>query len=275
MTQELSNRWALVTGASSGLGLDFAKELAARGANLVLVARREDRLNEAAAEIRKQHQVEVDVVVMDLGTREGPAALHREVTEVRGRAIDILINNAGFGLYGSAVDLPWERERAMIELDILTLVDLSKRFAKDMRQRGFGRILQVASIGAYQSTPTYAAYSAAKAFVLSYGEALNYELRKSGVSCTVISPGITATEFLAVSGQKATLYQRIFMMQSKDVTRIGIRAMLAGRSSIVPGFMNALTAWSIRFMPRNLATAIAYQSMKQPGDTIKALQARV
>ncbi len=270
--KELSGRWALVTGASSGLGVDFARELAARGANLVLVARREDRLTAVGEELQSQHGVEVDVIALDLGTADGPAQLHREVVGERGRAIDVLVNNAGFGLYGNAVDLPWDRERAMLELDILTLVELSKLFARGMRERGFGRILQVSSVGAYQPTPTYAAYSAAKAFVLSYGEALNYELKGTGVSCTVVSPGVTATEFLEVSGQKATLYQRLFMMKSPEVARIGIRALLKRRASIVPGFANALAAWSIRFTPRRLATALAYFTMRQP-EAPKALEA--
>lgn len=274
MKRMLEEKWALVTGASSGLGVDFAEGLAARGANLVLVARRVDRLEEVANGLRDRHGVRVEVVAMDLGKAEAAADLHREVTENRSIQVDVLVNNAGFGLYGSAVDLPWAKERAMLELDILTLVDLSKRFAADMRARGFGRILQVASIGAYQPTPTYASYSAAKAFVLSYGEALDYELRGTGVTCTVVSPGVTATEFLAVSGQKPTLYQRLFMMQSKDVTEIGLQAMLRRRRSIIPGFLNTLAAWSMRFVPRFVATATAYFTMKQPGDTRQSLQGR-
>lgn len=273
MRRSVDKKWALVTGASSGLGVDFAERLAAEGCNLVLVARREDRLNEVAAGLKARHDTTVEVVAMDLGTPNAAADLHEEVTEARGIQIDVLVNNAGFGLYGSAVDLPWEKERAMLELDILTLVDLSKRFARDMRSRGFGRILQVASIGAYQPTPTYASYSAAKAFVLSYGEALDYELRGTGVTCTVVSPGVTATEFLAVSGQKPTLYQRLFMMQSEDVARIGIKAMLRGRRSIIPGVLNTLVAWSMRFVPRSLQATSAFFTMKQPGDTRRSLQA--
>jgi short-subunit dehydrogenase len=274
MSTELRGRWALVTGASSGLGIDFARELGARGANLVLVARREDRLREVGQEIAAAHGVAIEVVAIDLGTPQGPRELHRILTEERKLAIDVLVNNAGFGLYGSAVDLPWARERSMLELDILALVELTKLFAASMRSRGFGRILQISSIGAYQPTPTYASYSAAKAFVLSYGEALNFELRGTGVTCTVLSPGVTATEFLSVSGQKPTLYQRLVMMTSAAVARAGVRAMLAGRRSLVPGFVNALSAWSMRFMPRGLAARTAYLTMKQPGDDLSSLAAR-
>jgi short-subunit dehydrogenase len=267
---KLLGKRAVVTGASSGLGVDFARELARLGSDLVLVARRVDRLEALAAELTKEHGVRVEVVAMDLGAPGAAQTLHAKVG-----GADILVNNAGFGLYGDALDMDWQRERAMLELDIVTLVELTKLFGKEMRQRGFGRILQVASIGAYQPTPLYATYSAAKAFVLSYGEALNYELRGTGVTCTVVSPGVTATEFLEVSGQKKTLYQRIFMMQSPEVARLGVRAMLRGKPSVVTGFSNALAAWSMRLTPRRLQTAIAYLSMRQPGGESKALNAGV
>ena len=138
---------------------------------------------------------------------------------------------------------------------------MTKLFARDMVARSLGFILLVSSIGAYQPTPTYASYSAAKTYVLYFGEALSYELRGTGVSCTVLSPGVTATDFLRVSGQQATLYQRLVMMSSADVTRIGVDSMLKRRSSVVPGLINVLTAWSSRLMPRRLAAAIAYRSM--------------
>lgn len=261
-SKELQSRCALITGASSGLGVDFARELAQRGARLILVARRKERLEQVAQDLRSQHGVEVDILAIDLGSQDAAADLHRQV-QAMGRNVDVLVNNAGFGVYGKFLEIPWERERAMIDLDISTLVHLTKLFAKDMVQRGWGRILQVASIGAYQPCPTYATYSAAKAFVLSFGEALNYELKGTGVSCTVVSPGVTATEFLQVSGQKATKYQKSMMMTSAQVAAIGIQAMLSQRASIVPGFMNAIGAWSIRLIPRRLATAIASRTMRE------------
>jgi short-subunit dehydrogenase len=142
------------------------------------------------------------------------------------------------------------------------VVALCKRFAKGMVQRGWGRILNVSSIGAFQPTPTYAVYSASKAFVLSYSEAFSRELAGTGVTVTAVCPGITATEFLQVSGQQATLYQRLLMMDSLTVTRIGLRAMVAGRRSIVPGIANTLTAWSTRLMPRRAQTWMAHLVMK-------------
>ncbi|HEX2484649.1 MAG TPA: SDR family oxidoreductase [Myxococcota bacterium] len=257
---DLHGRCALVTGASSGLGVDFARELARRGARLVLVARREPRLRALADELAKETGVEVRVEAVDLadpGAREALAdRLAAERVEV-----DVLVNNAGFGVYGPFLDIPWERERQMLELDVAAVVHLTKLFAQGMVARGRGWILQVASIGAYQPSPTYASYSAAKAFVLSFGEALSFELRHTGVKVTVVSPGVTATEFLRVSGQSPSLYQRLAMMRSADVARAGVRAMLKGRPSVVPGLVNKVPAFLMRLTPRRLQARIAHLSM--------------
>ena len=267
---DLRGKWALVTGASSGLGVDFARELAERGASLILVARRLERLEEVAGELREAYGVDVDVIPMDLGAPGAPQELYDRVARA-GRSIDVLVNNAGYGVYGYFLDIDWDRERSMLELDIVNLVHLTKLFARDMVSRGYGRIMQVSSIGAYQATPTYASYTAAKSFVLHFGEALQYELRGTGVTCTVVSPGVTKTEFLEVSGQTPTLYQRLVMMDSPTVARIGIRAMLRGRSSIVPGFLNAISAWFVRLTPRRLATTLAYLMMRNDSTAPKAL----
>lgn len=256
----LRGRRALITGASSGLGADFARELGARGCDLVLVARREERLRTVRDEIVGEYGVEAEVIPMDLLEERAPDRLH-ERTEGAGRAIDVLVNNAGFGVYGTFVEIPWERERRMLDLDIRVPVHLTKLFVPEMVARGSGRVLQIASIGAYQSVPTYASYSAAKSFILRFGEAIDYELRGTGVSCTVLSPGITATEFLEVSGQRPSLYQRLLMMQSEEVARVGIEAMLKRRSSVVPGLVNKLSVQANRLLPRRLATAIGHLLM--------------
>jgi uncharacterized protein len=258
--EKLRGRWALITGASSGLGADFARELAGRGCNLILVARREEPMQVLAREIKARHQVEIDVITLDLVPPEAPQQLYDQL-KAAGRQVDVLINNAGLGLYGAFLEIEWERERAMLELDIVTLTHMTKLFARDMVARNFGYILQVASIGAYQPTPLYASYSAAKAYVLNFGEALSYELRRTNVKMSVLSPGITATEFLKVSGQEATFYQRTVMMKSPDVVRIGVDALLAGRPSIVPGRINALMAWTNRLIPRRIQAAVAYRLM--------------
>jgi uncharacterized protein len=253
---ELANKMALVTGASSGLGVDFARQLAARGASLVLVARREEQLGAVATEIEKDYAVSAQSIALDLAVPEAPQALFNQLQQ-RNINVDVLVNNAGFGIFGEFASIPWEREKAMLDIDIITLTHMTKLFVQDMLKRGSGYILQVASIGAYQPSPTYATYSAAKAYVLMMGEALNYELRHSGVSVTVISPGVTATEFLKVAGQSPSLYQRSMMMDSPSVARIGIDAMLRRRPSVVPGLMNNLAAFTTRFMTRRMQAAAA------------------
>jgi short-subunit dehydrogenase len=257
---ELTGKVALVTGASSGLGVDFARQLAARGANLVLVARREQQLSIVAAEIVKTYGVSVQTVVMDLAASGAPQVLFDQLLD-QAVHVDVLVNNAGSGIYGDFLAAPWENEKAMLDIDIIALTHMTKLFAQDMLARKSGYILQVASIGAYQPSPTYATYSAAKSYVLMMGEALNYELRNSGVSVTVVSPGVTATEFLQVAGQSTSMYQRLMMMDSPTVARIGIDSLLRRRASVVPGFLNSLVAFSMRFIPRRMQAAIANASM--------------
>lgn len=258
---DLKENTALVTGASSGLGVDFATILAERGCNLVLVARREDRLRQLADDLQKRHGTQVHVVALDLAPLGAAQALYDRVRNL-GLQVDILINNAGFGVYGPFVDVPWEREQEMLLLDVVALVHLTKLFVRDMVARDRGYVLQVSSIGAYQPSPTYGTYSAGKAFVLSFGEALSYELRNTNVKVSVISPGVTETEFLDVAGQKRSLFQRMSIMKSRPVAEIGINAMLAGKPSKVAGAMNALTAWSLRFMPRRMQAAMASAAMQ-------------
>jgi short-subunit dehydrogenase len=226
------------------------------------VARREHLLAQLRDELAGRHGIAVEVVAMDLAERDAPQRLYDRLDQA-GTRVDVLVNNAGFGLYGPFLDLPWERQRAMLELDIVALVHLTKLFLPPMVQRRNGYLLHVASIGAYAPSPGYAAYSAAKAFVLSFGEALNHELRGTGVSSTVVAPGVAATEFLAVSGQQPTVYQRAVMMPSRDVARIGIHHMLKRTPSVVPGRANSILAWSTRLLPRRLNTAIAAALMQQ------------
>lgn len=252
---------ALVTGASSGLGAEFAQQLAASGCHLLLTARRADRLENLAQQLRQAHGVQVDVMATDLGNRAGRDALYQALNGLN-RPVDILINNAGFGVFGSFADADWSRLDHMLEIDIRALTELTHRLLPGMRaaQRGF--VLNVSSIGAYQPTPTYAAYSAAKSYVLMFSEALRHELKQENIHVTALSPGITATEFLQVSGQRATLYQRLCMMQAPDVVRTGLRALAKNKADVVPGLINKLTVWSHRLSPRALQTTLAYLMMK-------------
>jgi uncharacterized protein len=257
----LQGKTALITGASSGLGVEFARQLAAGGCSVILVARRLDRLQELQAEIATRYGVRVECVSMDLSETDAPQRLFDQL-RTRGHTVDILINNAGFGLFGEFLAIPWERTRQLLALDIIALTHLTRLFAADMLERHSGWILLVASTGAFQPTPMYAAYCAAKSYVLSLGEALYYELRGTGVGCTTLCPGVTRTEFLDVAGQKVTLFQRLSMMDCESVSRIGLRAMRDGRSSVVSGRTNGLMTFFMRLLPRQWAAAMAFRAMR-------------
>ncbi len=262
-TETLSGKTALVTGASSGLGVDFARQLAERGCNLVLAARREDRLRELKAEITSRYSVAVEVVAMDLATPDAPQRLYNQLKGA-GRTVDILINNAGLGLFGEFVKVPWENTHQMLEIDMIAVSHLTHLFLPGMLERKFGYILFISSIGAFQPTPTYAAYSAAKSYVLSFGEALHFELRGTDVHCTVFCPAVTRTEFLQVAGQRTTLFQRLSMMESDVTTRMGINAMLRNRPSLVAGWFTATFAFLTRFLSRQFLARLAYLAMREP-----------
>ena len=252
---------ALVTGASGGIGEAIARELGSRGANLVLVARREEQLRRIADDISRTCKVRADIIAKDLQAEDAPDTIASRLKK-SGTSIDILVNNAGFGLFGHFIDTKWERERDMINLNISALVHLTKLFAKEMVSRRSGYIMHIASIGAFQPTPYYSVYSATKAFVLSFGEALNHELHGTGVSSTVVSPGVTKSDFLAVAGQELNRFHKMSMMPAEELARIAVKAMLARKSSIVAGRINAFMAWSNRLIPRGLSAAFAGIMMK-------------
>jgi len=260
---QFRGKTALITGASSGIGAEFARQFAALGCNLVLVARRVERLEALKKTLTDQSHVTVTVIALDL-TQPKAAQTLFDKTSSEGLDIDILVNNAGFGVYGEFTEIDWTRELEMIQLNITALVQLTKLFIQSMKSRDFGHIIQIASTTAYQPTPLYATYGATKSFVLAFGEALNYEIRNTNVNCTVVSPGITRTEFFDVSGQKFTLFHRMTIKESEDVVRIAIQGMAKGKSSVTTGWLNALLAFSVRFSPRRLATMVGYWMMKNP-----------
>lgn len=255
MKTSLAGRTALVTGASSGLGVAFARDLAQRGCNLVLVARSEAPMQQLATALRANGTV-VQVRPTDLADAAAREWLAASLA-AEGVTVDVLVNNAGFGVFGAFAATDWSRLEAMLTVDVLALTHLSRLFLPAMRERGFGRVLQVASTAAFQPTPGYAAYAAAKSYVLEFSHALDVELRGSGVRCTVVSPGVTATGFFEVSGQRATWYQRLTRMQAPAVARYGVEAMLAGRAGIITGWVNALMAHSTRLLPRSLSARVA------------------
>ena len=253
---------ALVTGASSGIGADLARELAQRGFDLVLTARRVDRLEALRGELTTAHGVQVDVVPADLATPEGAASLIQR-TEALGRPISFLANNAGFGVHGDLLDNDAERVRQMIQLNITALTELTWHFGRAMRGRGRGRILQVASVAAFQPSPYYAAYAATKAYVLFLSQAADSELRQSGVTITTLCPGLTETEFHEVAAHPKTGLVALTSMTARAVARSGVRGALAGRAVVTPGLMNKLTALLVALLPRSLVTYMAGLLMKK------------
>ena len=229
--------WVLVTGASSGFGEEFARQYAAQGRALVLVARRIEKLQTLATELRERYRVDVIVEQVDLSNITAVIQLHQRLRE-RGIAIDILINNAGHGLQGTFVDGTLDAALAMLQLDVVSLTAVTHVFAQDMRTRGRGKILLVASMLAYQGIEKFAVYAAAKMYVLRLGEALHRELKPDGVTVTVLCPGMADTGFATAAQQKITPTLKLLMMQPAPVVRAGIRALQAGRISVVPGWSN-------------------------------------
>lgn len=258
----MSNKWALITGASSGLGVDFAHELAAEGYHLVLVARRAERMQTLAADIEAQHAIRTKVIALDLSVPNASLSLKHQLDQEH-IAIDVLINNAGFGIFGDFLDEAVEKTSNMVQLNITSLTELTHLFATDMVQRKRGHILLVASVVAYQPSPNYAAYAASKAYVLNLGEALHEEFKPHGVTVTVLSPGATATEFFDVSGQASTALKRAFMMPSRPVVQIGLDAMRRGRATVVSGWKNKLMTFSTRLLPRKLQRRIAHRVLRK------------
>ncbi len=264
--RRLQGQWALVTGASSGIGKDIAEILGELGCDLVLTARRTDRLDALAKTVSERFGVEAVVIPLDLAQPGAPATLYEKTTS-RGIAVDILVNNAGYGVHGFFLDIPWDRTGDMLQLLVTNLTHLTHLYARKMVERDRGHVLQVSSIGAFQPVPGFASYAAAKAYVLDFGVALNHELRKSQVTCTVLCPGITITEFQQVAGhEELTAFERMLAMNSREVARAAVAAMLKGKAMIVPGRINALNGWMTRILPKPVAAAVAYLTLGPPRD---------
>ena len=250
------DRWAVVTGASSGLGRGLADRLADRGMSLVLTGRNAARLEEAAREIRRAApQVTVETVAADLATRSGVSAL---LDHVGHRPIEVLVNNAGFGSYGLFVESDADREADEVAVDVSAVVTLARAFLPGMLARGSGGILNVASTIAFQPAPYQAVYGASKAFVLSFSAALWAEARAAGVAVTALCPGPTRTGFVDALGADVghtAIYRRL--ADPGPVIDAGLRALEKGRAVVVPGVRNKVMAASGRFMPREWLTRVS------------------
>jgi len=242
---------ALITGASAGLGAEFARQLARRGTRLVLVARREDRLRALADEVGNAR-----VIAMDLSAHDAAERLVADL-DAAGDEVELLINNAGFGQIGRFASLDAKRQREMIDLNIGTLTDLCRLIAPRMIERKSGGILNIASTAAFQPGPNMAVYFATKAYVLSFSEALHEELKPQGVHVSALCPGPTRTEFGDVAGFGGNgMFDRV-AMEAPAVVAAGLAGLAKNKAVVVPGAINKIGAASTRFAPRSVVRKIA------------------
>lgn len=254
--RQARTKTALVTGASSGLGLEFSKLLARDGYNLVIVARDAAKLQQVADELTAQHKITVRVITRDLSAADAGQAIYDELQRDL-VVVDVLINNAGYALYGPFIETDLDTEVRMIGTNVTTLTILSKLFARDMVRRRRGRILNVASTAAFAPGPLMAVYYATKAYVLSLSEALANELQGTGVTVTALCPGPTDTGFQ----QRAQMEELRLVAGRKiagaaEVAAAGYRAMLKGQTMIIPGLRNQLQTFVTRFSPRTMVAQV-------------------
>ena len=250
-------RTALVTGGSGGIGLEFAKVLARHGYDLVLVARNRDTLEAAAGQLEGKYDVSAHVFAADLRRREAPESIY-DFLRNENIPIEVLINNAGFGLGGEFAETELQRELEMIQVNIAALTHLTKLFMPAMIRRRSGRIVNVASTAAFQPGPLMAVYYATKAYVLSFSEALAEELRNSGVPVTAVCPGPTATDFADVAQTGTSrLFTTFGVADAADVAEYGYDAMIHGKRLAIPGLKNKILAQANRLAPRALSAKLA------------------
>ncbi len=243
----------VITGASSGIGTELARQLAERGYNLTLVARRKDRLDELAADLRDTHEIVADVEPCDLGDQRKRESLIQKLRSGE-REVVGLCNNAGFGNLGPFLDQDLASEVDVVRLNVGALHELTGAFLPRMVEQGSGAILNVASTAAFQPLPGFATYAATKAFVHSFSEAVHTELSGTGVSVTSLCPGFTRTEFGEVAGvgDDEDKLPDFTLMEADDVARQGLEGMLAGRRTVTPGLINKVTSTSGHYTPRSV-----------------------
>jgi len=254
----MGNKTALVTGASDGIGLEFSDILAARGYDLVLVARREDKLNEVSAKLSEKYGINCTVIAADLSVPQAAQTLFQRTCE-QNLQIDFLVNNAGLLHNGAFTELSLDEQERMITVNVLALTSLSHLYANDMATRKKGYILNLASLAAWMAIPNQNVYAATKAYVLSFTQALANEMKaaNNGVVVSALCPGYTATKMMDNPDQGAKL--RIapnMMMSAKDVAEAGIKGCLVGKSAIVPGVANKITAAITRLFSKTLLTKL-------------------
>jgi len=263
LTKAFQGKWALVTGASAGIGEALAIELAAAGANLVLTARRADRLETLARRLGSEHRIQTQVIPADLADPAAPQQLF-DATEGQGVAIDILINNAGFGYYGEFVtgDPAWQR--TMVDVNCSAVVDLTRLFLPRMIERRRGDIMIVASTAAYQPVAYMATYAATKAFDRMLAEALAEETARFGIRVSALCPGPTESEFGKVAGSPPAADRGRGFQKADEVARRGLEGMVNGKHWVLPSFVNGASVFMQRFVPRRTVTGAAEKMFRPP-----------
>jgi len=248
--QDFRSKWALVTGASAGIGVALARELASHGAKLILTARRQDRLDALAAELRARG-VEVRTIVADLNDPAGPMQIY-DATEGAGISVDILINNAGLGLFGAFHTNPVDQELSQVRVNCEAMVRMARLFVPRMVERGRGWVLVTASNASFQPVPYLSTYAATKAFDRFFAVGLAQEVARYGVKVTALCPGATESEFFDVA--RAEAFKKRGMQSAEEVARLGIAALARGQRTIVPNFSGRFTSILVRFLPVGLIT---------------------
>lgn len=246
----------LITGASGGIGRDLAGLFAKDGRNLFLVARSKNLLEEAASDLETRYGIKVSTLVADLADLESAQHVYDSVKRA-GLTIDILINNAGVGMYGSIKNMSIDRLSNMLMLNIVTLTNLTRLFASDMQQRKRGKILNMGSMVAFLPCANLAAYAASKSYVMQFSEALNAELHKDNIQVSVLNPTTTNTGFAKEANMESAKIFKKGVMSSKEVAEIGYKRFLAGDRNIVIGFGNKMQIESLRLIPRKIVAKVA------------------
>ncbi|PQA88366.1 SDR family NAD(P)-dependent oxidoreductase [Hyphococcus luteus] len=259
------NKWALVTGASAGIGATFARSYAAKGANIVLVARREERMRDLAAELEERHGVKTRIVAADLAEPDAPQRIY-DALSADGIVVDILVNNAGFGLPGVYTENDWAAHRAYLELMLVSYAHMTRLFLPGMLARDYGRIIQVASLaGLVPGSAGHTLYGPSKAFLISFAQSIAAECDGTGVNSSAVCPGFTYSEFHDVNKTRGLVSQlpKHMFMEAEPVVEGAIDAVEKGRAVYVPGAWNKFTAWLARTLPRSWAEKMVTNQSKR------------
>lgn len=258
----MKRKTVLITGATSGIGGEFAEIFAEMGYDLVIASRSVNKMEQLQEELRKKYSVSVQYLITDLSLKSGASNLYQAIKQ-RELDIDVLINNSGIGFYGDVAEINEDKILDMLQLNILSLTELTMKFAKDMKEKGSGYILNVASTAAYQPLPYMASYGGSKSYVLNFSEAIAKELEEYGVVVSCLSPGPTKTDFFKVAHVDNGVKIFNFRMNARTVAQIGVDALFSKKISVIAGVFNFLLVTIERFLPRCIVACITKKMLKR------------